>query len=66
MPGNRISVYVKDGKLFRDIKLLADFDNLTLTDLVNKLLEDFVQSREEHLTVLRRQAEEREALKGTE
>lgn len=66
MTGNRISVYVKDTQLFKDIKLLVDFDNITLTELVNNLLREFAQSRQKHLDVLHRQADEQAALKKGE
>ena len=59
MTGNKISVYIKNDDLFRDMKLLTNFDSITITELVNNLLSEFVKGRNEDLEFLRKQADER-------
>ena len=61
MTGNKISVYIKNDDLFRDMKLLTNFDSITITELVNNLLSEFVKGRNEDLEFLRKQADERES-----
>lgn len=66
MTGNKISVYVKDAELFRDIKLLADFDDKSLTDLINDLLRDFAKTRQGDINFLREQANARAARRSAQ
>lgn len=65
MTGNKISVYIKNNEVFRDIKLLAEYEGFTLTDLVNNLLYEFTTQHSEDLNFLRQQADEREARKSS-
>lgn len=46
---NKISVYVKDEKLLKDIKLIAVLHNMTLTELIEKLLIEYAENHKSEL-----------------
>ena len=48
----KFSIYVKDSKLKRDIKLLAHYDVLSATDLIGRVLQDYTASRAEDLQIM--------------
>ena len=54
----KASIYFKDTELRRDIELLAEYDGLSLTALVNSVLKDYVASRPEHIEFMRKREQE--------
>lgn len=54
----KISIYVKDNELLENIKLLADYDEITLTELVANILSAYTLQRKSDLEFIRSQKEE--------
>lgn len=54
----KISIYVKDNELLEKIKLLADYDEITLTELVANILSAYTLQRKSDLEFIRSQKEE--------
>lgn len=55
----KISLYIKGEALRHDIELLALYDEASLTDVVSKALQQYVDSRAEDINFMRRQEQER-------
>ena len=58
--GGKFSVYVKDGELKHSIELIARYDGVSITELISKILQDYMSTRSSDLEFIRRQEEERE------
>ena len=54
----KLSVYVRDDELLNNIKLLAYYDEISLTALVSKILSEYTQERKQDLDFLHSQIEE--------
>ena len=54
----KLSVYVRDDELLNNIKLLAYYDEISLTALVSKILMAYTQERKQDLDFLHSQIEE--------
>ena len=59
----KISVYLKDDKLKRDIEAIARFDRVSLTQLMRNILQAFADTRADDIAVIYRQDAEIDALK---
>ena len=55
----KLSVYVRDDELLNNIKLLAYYDEISLTALVSKILSEYTQERKQDLDFLHSQIEEK-------
>ncbi len=55
----KISLYIKGEALRHDIELLALYDEASLTDVVSKALQQYVDSRAKDIDFMRRQEQER-------
>ena len=54
----KLSVYVRDDELLSNIKLLAQYDEISLTELVSKILIAYTQERKRDLDFMHSQIEE--------
>ena len=61
----KISVYLKDDKLKRDIEAIARFDRVSLTQLMRNILQAYADTRADDIAVIYRQDAEIDALKQT-
>lgn len=59
----KISVYLKDDKLKRDIEAIARFDRVSLTQLMRNILQAYADTRADDIAVIYRQDAEIDALK---
>ena len=59
----KISVYLKDDKLKRDIEAIARFDRVSLTQLMRDILQAYADTRADDIAVIYRQDAEIDALK---
>lgn len=55
---NKLSIYFRDIELLNDIKLLAQYEDISLTVLVSKVLSDYAQEHKSDLEFIRKQKEE--------
>lgn len=55
----KISLYVKSEELRHNIELLAQYDEASITDIVSKALQEYVNSRSGDIDFMHRQEQER-------
>ena len=56
---SKVSIYLKDTELRRDIELLAEYDGVSLTEIFTRALQAYVAGRTEDIDFMRGQVQER-------
>ncbi len=59
----KFSIYVKDSQLRHDIELLSSLEKISITELINIILQEYRDSRISDVEYLRKQERDRDILR---
>lgn len=59
----KFSIYIKDDELKRNIELLAEYDNISLTQMISEVLKAYADTRADDVKYMRDREDDKQARK---